>query len=74
MSDALEWLHRADTMIFMGTSFSVGITSIALEIAQKNNIDLHIVDPVPIDLGVRGAKYHSMTATEFIEFAATLDI
>lgn len=74
MSDALDWLHRADTMIFMGTSFSVGITSIALEIAKKNNIDLHIVDPAPIDLGVRGAKYHSMTATEFIELAATLDI
>ena len=74
MCDALERLYRADVMIFMGTSFSVGITSIALEIALKNNADVHIVDPEPIDLGVNNARYHSMKATEFIELAAALGV
>jgi NAD-dependent deacetylase len=74
MSDALERLHRADVMIFMGTSFSVGITSIALEIALKNNADVHIVDPEPIDLGLNNARYHTMKAIEFIELAATLGV
>ena len=74
MSDALERLHLADVMIFMGTSFSVGITSIALEIALKNNADVHIVDPEPIDLGLNNARYHTMKAIEFIELAAALGV
>ena len=74
MSEAVDWLNGATTMVFMGTSFSVGITAMALEIATRNNTDIHIVDPEPIDLGLRGVKYHRMRAAEFIEVAVTLGL
>ena len=35
-------------IIFIGTSFSVNITSIALRIAIMRGIDVDIVDPNPI--------------------------
>ena len=74
MSQALDWMDGATTMVFMGTSFSVGITAMALEIAKKNNTDIHIVDPEPVDLGLRGVRYHRMRAAQFIEVADTLGI
>lgn len=36
MSEAEEWMNNADKIIFMGTSFSVNITSIALRTAIAN--------------------------------------
>ena len=33
--DAIEWLEHADCIVFIGTSFAVGITSIALEKASE---------------------------------------
>ena len=67
-------MDEATTMVFMGTSLSVGITAMALEIAKKNNTDIHIVDPEPVDLGLRGVRYHRMRAAQFIEVADTLGI
>ena len=34
---------KADKMVFMGTSFSVNITAIALRIAASNSIDIEII-------------------------------
>ena len=66
MSVAQNWLLSATKMVFIGTSFSVGITDIALQCALQNNAPVHIVDPDPADLGVDGIHYHRMSAAEFI--------
>jgi NAD-dependent deacetylase len=50
ISEATERMQKADRMIFIGTSFSVNITQIALEIASKNRIPIEIVDPSPVVL------------------------
>ena len=59
-------MSEASRIIFIGTSFSVNITSIALRIAINNKTMIEIVDPEPIDLGIRYAKYHRMSALEYI--------
>ena len=46
----MYWMETAAKIVFIGTSFSVNITNIALEIAMKNNIPIEIVDPKPIKL------------------------
>ena len=66
MSQAQKWMLTATKMVFIGTSFSVGITDIALQYAFQNNATVHIVDPDPVDLGVDGMHYHRMSAAEFI--------
>ena len=59
-------MQFADSVVFMGTSFSVNITSIALRYALSNNAKIEIVDPDPIDLNISGIKYHKMKASEYI--------
>ena len=66
MSEAERAMQFADCVVFMGTSFSVNITSIALRYALSNNAKIEIVDPNPIDLNISGIKYHTMTASEYI--------
>ncbi len=70
MSTAERWMEAAERMVFMGTSFSVNITAIALRMAVSRGIPVEIVDPEPIDLGIpEGAAdiiYHRMTAGEYI--------
>ena len=58
---------KADKMVFMGTSFSVNITAIALRIAASNSIDIEIIDPNPIDIGYKYAAYFEMSALENVE-------
>lgn len=54
--EALKWVLEADTIIFMGTSNSVGITSGILEIALRKGKKIIVVDPNPdksfLDLGI----------------------
>ena len=57
MSEAESWMRNADHYIFMGTSFSVNITNIALRYAIQNNALIEIVDPEPVDLGIPNIKY-----------------
>jgi NAD-dependent deacetylase len=57
---------EADKMVFIGTSFSVNITSIALRMGLQNGARIEIVDPEPVDLGVSSIRYHSLTAEEYI--------
>ena len=66
MSEAERVMQFADSVVFMGTSFSVNITSIALRYALSNNARIEIIDPDPIDLNISGIKYHKMTASEYI--------
>ena len=50
----------------MGTSFSVNITSIALNIACSRGIEIEIVDPEPISLNYNNIKYFRMTARRLL--------
>ena len=65
ISEAEEWMNNANKIIFMGTSFSVNITSIALRTAIANGIEVEIVDPEPIKLNYNKVRYHEMTAEEY---------
>ena len=64
-SEAEKWMHTAKKIVFMGTSFSVNITSIALRTAYSNNIPIEIVDPNPIKLDYPKAHYFTMSAEEY---------
>jgi NAD-dependent deacetylase len=44
---ALDWVKEADTVIFMGTSNSVGITNMVLESAMRRSKEIKVVDPNP---------------------------
>ena len=66
ISEAEQEMQSADSVVFMGTSFSVNITSIALRYALRNNAKIEIVDPDPVDLNISGIEYHRMTANEYI--------
>ena len=67
ISEAEEWMKRAYKMIFIGTSFSVNITSIAIRAATSRGIDIEIVDPDPIKLDYENVEYFQMTAEEYCE-------
>ncbi len=63
---AISRMKQADKMVFIGTSFSVNITNMALDIAMKNNIEVEVVDPNPVVLPFSKVIYHKMTAMEYI--------
>ena len=67
IGEAQRRMIKADKMVFMGTSFSVNITAIALRIAASNSIDIEIIDPNPIDIGYKHAAYFEMSALEYVE-------
>jgi NAD-dependent deacetylase len=66
-NEAIERMRSAKRMVFMGTSFSVGITAIALEIARDNRIPIEIVDPNPIQVMHANAIYHRMKACDYVK-------
>lgn len=66
MGQAEREMQTADSVVFIGTSFSVNITSIALRYALSNNASIKIVDPDPMDLNISGIQYHKMTASQYI--------
>ena len=66
MSEAEEWMQNAQRIVFMGTSFSVNITSIALRTALTSDAAIEVVDPQPIDLGYERIEYHRMTAVDYV--------
>ena len=59
-------MNSATKFVFLGTSFSVNITAMALEKAINNNAKVEIVDPKPISLSLENIIYHKKTALEFI--------
>ena len=66
MSETEDWMQNDQRMVFMGTSFSVNITSIALRTALSNEAAIEVVDPQPIDLGYGRNEYHKMTAADYV--------
>jgi NAD-dependent deacetylase len=68
-SEAQQRMKNAKRIIFMGTSFSVNITQMALEIAAGNKTPIEIVDPEPTALNYPDVIYHRMKAAEYIKTA-----
>ena len=66
IDEAVSRMNQADKIIFMGTSFSVNITNMALDIAIKNDLEIEVVDPDPFILPYAKVVYHRMTALEYI--------
>lgn len=66
ISKAEHHMCTCSKMIFMGTSFSVGITQLALMIASDRNIPIEVVDPDPQELIYDNIIYHRMTAKQYI--------
>jgi NAD-dependent deacetylase len=62
----LRKAQQAQRVVFMGTSFSVNITSIALRTALSNEAAIEVVDPQPIDLGYERIEYHRMMAADYV--------
>lgn len=67
ISEARQRMLDADRIIFMGTSFSVNITQMALEIAISKNKPIEIVDPDPINIPHLNVQYHKMKASTYIQ-------
>lgn len=67
IDQAEERMKQADKMVFMGTSFSVNITNIALNIAIENEINVEVVDPNPVILPYKRTKYHRQSALDYIQ-------
>ena len=66
-SEAEERMVSADKIIFMGTSFSVNITQIALEISAIDHKPIEIIDPKPVKLDYPNVTYHTMTAMDYVK-------
>lgn len=66
ITEAQQRMIDADKIIFMGTSFSVNITQMALEIAMSQNTPIEIVDPSPVEISYEFVTYHNMKASDFI--------
>lgn len=66
IAEAQQRMHQADRIIFIGTSFSVNITQMALDIAISLDTPIEIVDPNPVQLSLENVIYHNMTASEYI--------
>lgn len=63
---ALHWLHQASTIIFMGTSNSVGFTATALDIALTYHKKIIVVDPNPASsLQYSSIEIFKESATQF---------
>lgn len=67
ITEAQQRMMNADKMVFMGTSFSVNITQMALEIARNYAIPIEIVDPDPAHVLHSNVSYKKMTALEYIQ-------
>jgi NAD-dependent deacetylase len=66
ITEAEHKFNTANSFVFIGTSFNVNITSIALRTALSRGCSISIVDPKPIDLNIPGITYVKTTAQEYI--------
>lgn len=67
INEAQHRMQQAHKMVFMGTSFSVNITNIALDIAMKNQIKVEVVDPNPVILPYKNVQYFKTSALDYIQ-------
>ena len=71
---AIEWVHDADTVIFMGTSNSVGITEGILHTSLNQNKKIIVVDPNPApSFRIKSVMVVESTATKFCRDYFTQD-
>lgn len=66
MREAEKRMMMADRIVFMGTSFSVNITSIALRYAAMTDVPVEVVDPNPVQIPYGLVTYHPMTAADYV--------
>ena len=66
VKEAEKRMQNALRIVFIGTSFSVNITNIALRHAVVTGAVIEVVDPDPVDIGIPDIAYHKMSAQEFI--------
>jgi NAD-dependent deacetylase len=66
MSEAERRMDAAERMVFIVTSFSVNITSIALNYAHRNGIPVEVVDPSPVQIPYPDVIYHEMAGSEYV--------
>ena len=67
ISEAQQRMIDAERIVFMGTSFSVNITNMALDVAIQMNKPVEIVDPNPVTIPYDNTIYHKMKASEYIQ-------
>lgn len=67
ITQAQQRMLNADKIVFMGTSFSVNITQMAMEIARSYDIPIEVVDPEPAHIMHPNVSYKKMTALEYIQ-------
>ncbi|GAA58393.1 NAD-dependent deacetylase [Pseudoalteromonas sp. BSi20652] len=67
ISEAQKRMINADKIVFMGTSFSVNITQMAIEIARDYSIPIEVVDPEPAHILHPNVNYKKMMALEYIQ-------
>ena len=67
ISQAQQRMLDADKIVFIGTSFSVNITQMALDIARSQGIPIEVVDPDPTHIFHPNVTYHKMTALEYVQ-------
>lgn len=67
ISEAKQRMLDAKKMVFMGTSCSVNITQMALQIAFDKELPVEIVDPDPVQLAYDNVTYYKMPASEYIK-------
>ncbi|TQF71741.1 SIR2 family NAD-dependent protein deacylase [Pseudoalteromonas luteoviolacea] len=65
---AQKRMWDATKMVFMGTSFSVNITQMALDVARHKEIPVEVVDPSPAHILYDNVQYFPMTAKEYIDY------
>ncbi|MBQ4812243.1 sirtuin [Pseudoalteromonas luteoviolacea] len=70
---AQKRMWDASKMVFMGTSFSVNITQMALDVARHKGLPVEVVDPSPAHIIHDNVKYFPMTAKEYIAHASETD-
>ncbi len=67
ITEAQDRMLNAQKIVFMGTSFSVNITQMALETAMRYSIPIEVVDPNPVALPYDNVIYHKINASEYIQ-------
>lgn len=67
MWEAKRRMKTADKIVFIGTSFSVRIAHVAIDIARFNQIPIEVVDPNPEQVFHPDVTYHKMTALEYVQ-------
>ena len=67
ISEVDKMFNAAYKFVFIGTSFNVNITEMALRAAINRNCEIEVVDPEPVDLNIAGVNYFRMKAAEYIK-------